>query len=828
MIDARRAELVRRRLRPRRTGTAGAGRPSKQSHPCAAEVPTAVGLAPLQERFWFHQRQAPRSTAFNIRLAFALTASDKRFDAASLVRAFAAVFARQEVLRTCYEERRGEAVQVVVATAPRPGRVDLRRLGPAAGAEARRLVAGLGAEPFDLAAGPPLRAACLDLGHTGGARHTVAVLVLHHVAWDGGSAEIFLRQVGRALHAGPDALREPRISYRNYAADVRGRLDGGLRERQVAYWRDALAGCPETTTLPFDHARSTTGAAAQVDLQLDGDLLADLAAQGRRAGTTPFMTLLAAWFALLERLGAGTDLPVGVPVHARTSPRLESTIGCFVNTLVLRGRPDSACTFADLLADVRRTTISALDHADLPFEEIVRCLVGRRRPGIHPLCQIFFSHQETPRVSLPNVELTPLEREVAPSHAAPGVTGFDLSLALVDGPGDGGVAHLVYDTALFEAITVERIGAHFELLLRRFASGHSGILGELPRFSHVQRQQLVDEAPDRSLEARQAALGARIGRLRPAQKRLFEDRLDTALQHRNPPPSDGRTEATTQLGTGQRGSQTATLVTLRAGGEPDRSPLVVFHPVGGSVYCHREWTAALADERPILGVQAPGLDTDEPPLGEMRQLAAAHAETLVHHGGPATVLVGWSFGGLLALDTAQALDERGHAPAMVVLIDAWPPEREDIAAGELERLVAFARELAEIAGRPLDLDPHRFAAADPSDLLTALYRATRESGLVDADLDRSTFDRLARVHDANLRAMATWRPRPWHGPTSLILAGNHSAARRKQGEDTWRRLCHRLLDVTIVPGDHAGMLRGRGALAVSRQVEAMLRHLEAT
>ncbi|SDH57702.1 non-ribosomal peptide synthetase [Nonomuraea jiangxiensis] len=402
--------------------------------------PVRVPLSYAQRRLWFQHRLEGGSATYNMPFGLRL---DGPPDVAALESALGDVVARHEVLRTVFGEHDGEPYQVVLGEASPVVEAGPPELG----------------HVFDLAAEPPLRV-WLE-----GDRLT---LLLHHVAGDEWSLRPLVADLTAAYRARL-AGRAPRweplpVQYADYALWQRELLgdrdDPGSRlAGELAHWRQVLDGLPPELPLPVDRPFPERAAwhGATIDFELPGDAIAALA---RRSGCTAFMVAHAAVAALLTRLGAGTDLPIGTPVAGRPDEALSDLVGFFVNTLVLRTDTGGDPTFTELLDRVRRTDLAAFDHAEMPFDLLVEGLRPVRVPGRHPLFQVMVTYEHD---SGPAVE----ELDLA-------VAKFDLTF--VFGAGGG---RLEFRTDLFDAATAEGLAARLVHLIRQVAARPDRPLSEL-------------------------------------------------------------------------------------------------------------------------------------------------------------------------------------------------------------------------------------------------------------------------------------------------------------------------------------------------------------
>jgi aspartate racemase len=328
-------------------------------------------------------------------------------------------------------------------------------------AHALQLAAGEAEQPFDLAQGPLLRDSLLRLGE----QDHVLVLTMHHIISDVWSVHLFFRELWalyEAFSSGkPSPLPELPIQYADFAHWQRQWLQGELLEGQLSYWKSHLGGPIPVLQLPSILPRTavqTFRGARQYSL-LPPTLLQSLETLAREEGATLFMTLLAAFKALLYRYAGEEDILVGTPIAGRTRVELEGLIGCFVNTLVLRTNLSGDPTFRELLRRVREVAIAAYAHQDLPFDMLVEALRPERSASRTPLFQVWFVLQNAlpPPLELPGLSISPLELDT-------GMVRHDLRLGLSNAM-HGLSVSLEYRTDLFEAPLIAQMVRDFETLL---------------------------------------------------------------------------------------------------------------------------------------------------------------------------------------------------------------------------------------------------------------------------------------------------------------------------------------------------------------------------
>ncbi|MFD7662154.1 amino acid adenylation domain-containing protein [Streptomyces sp. NPDC059788] len=483
------AELVPRLAPGGRTRTALARAPR----------PERVPLSSAQRRLWFlHKLEGPSAT-YNMPLALRLTGT---VDTEALHAALRDVVARHESLRTVFPETDGAPYQRVLDPAE-AGLVWERRTVAAADLPpAMEEAARYG---FDLAAEPPVRAWLFETGPTGpaGARDSVLLLLLHHIAGDGWSMGPLARDVVAAYTARVQGTApqwpELPVQYADYTLWQRELLGDeadpdSLFSRQVAYWRSQLAGLPEQVTFPADRPRPAVASyeGSYAEFTIDAALHQRLADLSRASGATVFMALQAGMAALLTRLGAGTDIALGSGVAGRTDEALDDLVGLFVNTFVLRTDTSGDPSFDELLGRVRESSLAAYAHQDVPFEHLVEVLNPQRSTAYHPLFQVALVLQNTGQgdFTLPGLRVRMEEVDA-------GTSRFDMLLSLTeryDAAGNpAGIETLVeYATDLFDRSTVEGVVARWIRLLEQALTAPERLISQADLLTGPERQQLAD------------------------------------------------------------------------------------------------------------------------------------------------------------------------------------------------------------------------------------------------------------------------------------------------------------------------------------------------
>ncbi|MGG1243884.1 amino acid adenylation domain-containing protein [Bacillus cabrialesii] len=482
-----------------------------------AERPERIPLSFAQRRLWFlHCLEGPSPT-YNIPVAVRLSGE---LDLEVLQTALYDLVCRHESLRTIFPETQGTSYQHILdADQARP---DLHVTEIAEKALSERLAEAV-RYSFDLAAEPAFRAELFIIGPD----EYVLLLLVHHIVGDGWSLTPLTRDLGAAYaarcHGRAPEWAPLAVQYADYALWQQGLLGSGddpnsLIAGQLAFWKETLKNLPDQLELPTDYSRPAEPShdGDTIHFRIEPELHKRLQELARANRVSLFMVLQSGLAALLTRLGAGTDIPIGSPIAGRNDDALGDLVGLFINTLVLRTDTSGDPSFRELLDRVREVNLAAYENQDLPFERLVEVLNPARSRATHPLFQIMLAFQNTPdaELHLPDMESSLRIHSV-------GSAKFDLTLEisenrLADGTPNGLEGLLEYSTDLFKRETAQALADRLMRLLEAAESDPDQQIGNLDILAPEERrsmatdwQSVSDQIPHASLPEqfeKQAAL----------------------------------------------------------------------------------------------------------------------------------------------------------------------------------------------------------------------------------------------------------------------------------------------------------------------------------
>ncbi len=445
-----------------------------------------VPLSLAQERIWFLEQLEPGGASYNMGGALRLVG---RLNIPALETALNTIVARHESLRTTFLALDGKPVQAIADRCPVS--ITIENLGTLRPEESdatlQRLVTADVGRPFDLERGPLLRAKLYRLTD----EEHILLLTMHHIAGDAWSINVLFGELGQlyiaSLKNSPAQLPDLRIQYADYAQWQREWLQGAVLQEQVSYWKKQLGGKLPILELPADRPRPAVQSfrGGHLALGLPKRLLEGLKALSKREGVTLFMTLMAAFQALLSRYTDQEDILVGTPVAGRSRPETESLIGLFINTLVMRTDLSGDPTLRELLKRVREVVLGAFEHLDLPFGKLVAELQPERDLSHPPVFQVMFVLQNVPStvVQLPGLALTAFEIDSALSK-------LDLTLEAAEAD-DGLICRFEYNTDIFESATIDRMAKAYRIILENLLENPDQHIWGFPVLSAGERDNMI-------------------------------------------------------------------------------------------------------------------------------------------------------------------------------------------------------------------------------------------------------------------------------------------------------------------------------------------------
>jgi amino acid adenylation domain-containing protein/non-ribosomal peptide synthase protein (TIGR01720 family) len=415
----------------------------------------SIPLSFAQERLWFIDR-LKGSADYQMSWVFRLTGT---LNTAALESSFREILRRHEVLRTVIVDEGGAGQQVIMpADAWSMQYADHTELNEAS---TKEYINAFIQQPYDLSTDLILRVCLLSISPD----EHILVTVLHHIAFDGWSLPIlveeFVELYRSAVEQRQPLLKPLPVQYADYSIWQRQYLSGPVLEAKIAYWKQQLDGI-EPLILRTDRIRPAelTTKGNIVTRLIGKDINDRLLTLSQQQGTSLFMTLLTVFKILMHRYTGQHDICVGTPVAGRQQVETEGLIGFFNNMLSLRSTVTAETSYKDLLNDVKRITLEAYEHQDVPFEKVVEALGVVRSRSHSPVFQVAFVFQNVPEsvnFDLHGVTLSP---ENFNRHNSL----YDLNMDVTE-TSHGLSISTLYSTDLFNEDTIVRMMEHYEQLV---------------------------------------------------------------------------------------------------------------------------------------------------------------------------------------------------------------------------------------------------------------------------------------------------------------------------------------------------------------------------
>lgn len=449
------------------------------------------GPAPLsfsQQRLWFFDQFEPASFVYNVLTPVSLRGN---LDVSALQEAFNHLVRRHEALRTTFELREGQPVQIIGQQQSIPiRRIDLsHQARPEQQEQFHAVFNDETCRPFDLKKGPLLRITLVRMA----AEEHALLLAMHHIVTDGWSMNVLVREAV-ALYAMYSAGLAPGLSplpiqYADFAVWQRSWLQGEVLEQQLAYWKQHLGVKPAVLELPTDFPRPAvqTYRGASFIFPFSPALSQSLKTFCRAQQATMFMVLLAAFNVLFHRYTGQQEIIVGSPIANRNRKELEGLIGFFANTLPMRTNVSGELSFREVLARLKEAALGAYAHQDLPFEYLVEQFHPERSLSHSPLVQVMFNFEPTiPQMAeMPGLSASLMDYDNKSAK-------FDLTLFARD-HGTEIFGTLEHNVDLFTSETIERMAGHLLTLLSGIVANPDQPISGLPLLTRHERYQMLEE-----------------------------------------------------------------------------------------------------------------------------------------------------------------------------------------------------------------------------------------------------------------------------------------------------------------------------------------------
>ena len=455
-----------------------------------------------QERLWFLDQLNPNSSFYNMPRVFRMAGKVK---AKVLNKAFDVLIRRHEILRTEFQVMDGAPSQQIYVYSESASSFEMKTIklkgsfkpGTVLWAQVKTLINDEVSSSFQLDRGPLLRSILVKLENETGQHEAILLINMHHIITDAWSEELMVRELSThyqsLVQTGQSFLKPHPIQYADYSYWQRNQLESIIKE-EMNFWKSKLSGELPVLQIPTDKPRPNTQSfdGANMQLTVPAELTKKLQSLFKSRGVTMYNGLLTAFLVLLWRYSGQDDIMIGTITSGRDVPGVYEMLGFFVNTLPIRVDLSNNPSFGELLARVKDTCAQTFANQHVPFNKLVSEFVKERDASRNPLFQVMFSYESSSMSHDESEEFKFLNHEELPLFDLGGdfvTTKFDLSVDMAEN-GDTIGLYIEYNTSIFLASTIERMGAQMLVLLNDITQSTEKSISSL-QFLSAQDNQIL-------------------------------------------------------------------------------------------------------------------------------------------------------------------------------------------------------------------------------------------------------------------------------------------------------------------------------------------------
>ena len=448
-----------------------------------------IPLSLAQEKLWFVEKFEEGSSAYNVPMAFELVRMN---NIEILNHSIHSILNRHEVLRTLVKTtNEGSAYQFIIPRKDISLNISETQVINQIDLDAR--LTSDAYHIFDLKNDIPIRIGLYHLSNK-----IYLSVVIHHIAFDGWSADIFMKELchfynyhTKGLQGAKEKLELPNlvIQYKDFSIWQKSHIASVDFKRQLKYWKNKLD-CYENLNLLKDGHQSEkiNYIGKDVHFNIEKKISSSLRDLAKRLGVSLYSVLLSAYYLMLKIYSRQSDLIVGVPAVNRHHKGVENLIGFFSNSLAIRVQLEEDYSISDFIHYVAKEVLDAQSNQDIPFEKIVEKLEIDKDLLKHPVFQVIFSLQSFGGVS--SVEHENMLKAYQSDNYSYDIAKLDMSTYMNDS-GDLLVGYFNYSTTLYNASTINKFIDTYKTILKNISCNSEEKISSINVLDEVKFNEII-------------------------------------------------------------------------------------------------------------------------------------------------------------------------------------------------------------------------------------------------------------------------------------------------------------------------------------------------